>query len=195
MNIFCDPPTFKPKYYDLRHKNARGMRKVILLSKRTSSLPQVGLHAPRGSHGLHPTRTAKKDKCSTSKTEDNPIVECTKCGALMWTSESIGKDFKTGRPPEYLQLYIFDTGNEVKNSLKAMGQTSTEGNLDEATLACLIEMIDENNCLAKLFRRARDHYEGSKEEFSIRLLPDKGKGKEYDLPSTSEQIRDDHPLY
>ncbi|CAN6839969.1 unnamed protein product [Brassica oleracea] len=193
----------------------------------------------------------------------------------MWTSESIGKDFKTGeptfticcnhgqiklppinqppplvvnapgpytiriqgqthhrigsliprqgRPPEYLQLYIFDTGNEVKNRLKAMGQTSTEGNLDEATLACLIEMIDENNCLAKLFRRARDHYEGSRQEFSIRLLPDKGKGKEYDLPSTSEvaglivgdmsstigerdivvqfqsdtlqQIRDDHPLY
>uniref|UniRef100_A0A0D2ZXH1 Helitron helicase-like domain-containing protein n=1 Tax=Brassica oleracea var. oleracea TaxID=109376 RepID=A0A0D2ZXH1_BRAOL len=73
------------------------------------------------------------------------------------------------------------------------------------------------------FRRARNHYEGSGQKFSIRLLPDKGKGKEYDLPSTSEvaglivgdmsstigerdivvqfqsdtfqQIRDDHPLY
>ncbi|WZZ70405.1 hypothetical protein YC2023_081775 [Brassica napus] len=61
------------------------------------------------------------------------------------------------RPPEYLQLYIFDTGNE-------------------------------------LFRRARDYYEGSGQEFNIRLLSDKGKGKEYDIPSTSE-IRDDHPLY
>ncbi|CAN6994327.1 unnamed protein product [Brassica oleracea var. botrytis] len=76
-----------------------------------------------------------------------------------------------------------------------MGQTSTEGNLDETTLERLIEMIDENNCLAKLFRRARDYYEGSGQEFNIRLLSDKGKGKEYDLPSTSEQIRDDHPLY
>ncbi|RID47497.1 hypothetical protein BRARA_I04085, partial [Brassica rapa] len=264
------------------------MRKAILLSKRTSSLPQ--------------------DKGSTSKAEDNPIVECTKCGALMWTSESTGKDFKTGeltfticcnhgqiklppinqpppmleellqqrwfrdtirvynsvlaftsigmkmdytvvnapgpytiriqgqthhrigsllprqgRPPEYLQLYIFDTGNEVRNRLNAMGQTSTEGNLDETTLARLIEMLDENNCLAKLFRRARDYYEDSGQEFNIRLLSDKGKGKEYDLPSTSEvaglivgdmsstigvrdivvqfqsdtlqQIRDDHPLY
>ena len=130
---------------------------------------------------------------------------------------------RQGRPPEYIQLYIFDMGNEVRNRLKAMGQTSTEGNLDEATLARLIEMIDGNNCLAKLFRRARDHYEGSGQEFSIRLLPDKGKGKEYDLPSTSEvaglivgdmsstigerdivvqfqsdtlqQIRDNHPLY
>ncbi|CAN6821127.1 unnamed protein product [Brassica oleracea] len=88
-----------------------------------------------------------------------------------------------------------------------MGQTSTEGNLDETTLARLIEMIDENNCLAKLFRWARNYYEGSGQEFNIRLLSDKGKGKEYDLPSTIrdivvrfqsdtlQQIRDDHPLY
>ncbi|CAN6836134.1 unnamed protein product [Brassica oleracea var. botrytis] len=104
-----------------------------------------------------------------------------------------------------------------------MGQTSTEGNLDETTLERLIEMVDENYCLAKLFRRARDYYEGSGQEFNIRLLSDKGKGKEYDLPSMSEvaglmvgdmsstigvrdivvqfqsdtlqQIRDDHPLY
>lgn len=130
---------------------------------------------------------------------------------------------RQGRPPEYLQLYIFDTGNEVRNHLNAMGQTSTEGNLDETTLARLIEMLDEHNCLAKLFRRARDYYEGSGQEFNIRLLSDKRKGKEYDLPSTSEvaglivgdmsstigvrdivvqfqsdtlqQIRDDHPLY
>ncbi|CAN6821228.1 unnamed protein product [Brassica oleracea] len=104
-----------------------------------------------------------------------------------------------------------------------MGKTSAEGNLDETTLGCLIEMIGENNCLAKIFRRAHDHYEGVRTKFAIRLLPDKGKGKKYDLPSTSEvaglivgdmsstigvrdivvrfqsetlqQIRDDHPLY
>ncbi|XP_013624702.1 PREDICTED: uncharacterized protein LOC106330839 [Brassica oleracea var. oleracea] len=128
-----------------------------------------------------------------------------------------------GRLPEYLQLYIFDTSNEVRNRLNAMEKTSVEGNLDETTLWRLIEMIDENNCLTKIFRRARDHYEGVRTEFAIRLLPDKGKGKEYGLPSTSEvaglivgdmsstigvrdivvrfqsdtlqQIRDDHPLY
>ncbi|CAF1866631.1 unnamed protein product [Brassica napus] len=33
---------------------------------------------------------------------------------------------RQGRPPEYLQLYIFDTGNEVRNRLNTMGQTSTE---------------------------------------------------------------------
>ncbi|CAN6985847.1 unnamed protein product, partial [Brassica oleracea var. botrytis] len=128
-----------------------------------------------------------------------------------------------GRLPEYLQLYIFDTRNEVRNWLNAMGQTSTEGNLDETTLTRLIEMIDVNNCIAKFFRRAHDYYESNGKEFTIRLLPDKGKGKEYDLLSTSEvaglivgdmsstigerdivvqlqsdtlqQIRDDHPLY
>ncbi|CAF1944441.1 unnamed protein product, partial [Brassica napus] len=279
------------------------MTKAILLSKRTSSLPQgnnpvnfkqlrnynknlyvlsayvirICLHAPQGSHGLHPKKTAKKDKGSTSKAEDNPIVECTKCGALMWTSESTGKDFRTGeltfticcnhgqiklppikQPPPMLEellqhrwfrdtirvynsVLVFTSIGmkmdytvvnapgpyiiriQVRNPLNAMGQTSTEGNLDETTLARLIEMLDENNCLAKLFRRARDYYEGSGQEFNIRLLSDKGKGKEYDLPSTSEvaglivgdmsstigvrdivvqfqsdtlqQIRDDHPLY
>ena len=38
------------------------------------------------------------DKFSTSKAEDNPIVACTKCGALMWTSESTGTDSRTGEP-------------------------------------------------------------------------------------------------
>ncbi|CAN6994357.1 unnamed protein product [Brassica oleracea var. botrytis] len=59
VHQICDPPTFKPKFNDLRQKNGRGMRKAILLSKRTSSLPQ-GLRAPPESHGLHPTRTARK---------------------------------------------------------------------------------------------------------------------------------------
>ena len=83
-----------------------------------------------------------------------------------------------GRLPEYTHLYIFYTKNEARNRLNAMGQTSTEGNLDETTLKRLIEMIDENNCLAKIFRRARDHYENVGEEFTIRLLLDKGKGKQ-----------------
>ncbi|KAF8047520.1 hypothetical protein N665_2976s0001 [Sinapis alba] len=213
-----DQPMFKPKYYDLIQENARSIRKVVFLSKQTSATSQ--------------------DEGFTSRIKENPIVQCTQCGALMWTSKSTrtytrigerrfsiccnqGKNkasptettpnicgirllpftfriqgqshHRTGslilsqeRLPIYLQLYIFDTNNEVSNRLKAMGKTSTE-------------------------------------EFNIRLVSDKGKGKEYDLPSTSEvtslivgdmssnigerdivvqfqsetlqQIRDDHPLY
>ncbi|KAJ0254528.1 Helitron helicase-like domain-containing protein, partial [Hirschfeldia incana] len=247
-------------------------------------------------------------KGSTSQVEENPIVTCSKCGALMWVSESTGVDRHTGEPtftlccnhgqiklppieqppallqdllqtrsfrdnirvynsvlaftsvgmkmdytvmhspgpytiriqgqtyhrigsliprqgrlPEYLQLYIFDTSNEVRNRLNAMGQTSSEGSIDETILTRLIAMDDENNCLAKMFRRARDRYENFGTEFTVRLVPEKGKGREYDLPATGEvaglimgdlsstagerdivvqfqsdtlqQIRDDHPLY
>ncbi|CAG7874711.1 unnamed protein product [Brassica rapa] len=169
------------------------MRKAILLSKRTSASV---VHAP----GPYTIRIQGQ------------------------THHRIGSLIpRQGCLPEYLQLYIFDTVNELKNRLNAMGQSSAEGNLDEPTLALLIEMIDENNCLAKIFRRARDHYESVGSEFTIRLVQDKGKGKEYDLPTTSEvaglivgditstigerdivvqfqsdtlqQIRDDHPLY
>ncbi|XP_013583371.1 PREDICTED: uncharacterized protein LOC106292319 [Brassica oleracea var. oleracea] len=52
-------------------------------------------------------------------------------------------------------------------------------------------MIDDNNCLAKVFRRARDHYETVGEEFAVKLVPDKGKGKN----TIFRQLRDDHPLY
>ena len=38
------------------------------------------------------------DKDSTSKAEENIIVACAKCGALMWTSESTGRDSRTGKP-------------------------------------------------------------------------------------------------
>ena len=84
-------------------------------------------------------------------------------------------------------------------------------------------MMDANNCLAKVFRRVRDRYEAnSKQDFTISLISDKGKGKQYDLPQSNEiaglivgdmsdticerdivvqfqstnlkEIRDDHPL-
>ncbi|CAN6827229.1 unnamed protein product, partial [Brassica oleracea] len=44
----------------VKQKNARNMRKAILLSKRSSALSQ--------------------DKGPTSKPEENLIVACTKCG-------------------------------------------------------------------------------------------------------------------
>ncbi|KAF8090552.1 hypothetical protein N665_0473s0004 [Sinapis alba] len=199
------------------------------------------------------------------------MVECSQCGALVWTSESTRTNFRSGelrfticcnqgqvklppinvvygpdpftfriqgqthhrigsllpskdRPPKYLQLYIFDTNNEVSNRLKALGQRSPEGTLDEPTIKSLIDMMDEHNCLAKFFRRARDYHEANfGKDFMIRLLPDKEKKKEYDMPTTDEvasiiigdmsstighrdivvqfqsetlhQLRDDHPLY
>nr|VDD48462.1 unnamed protein product [Brassica oleracea] len=252
---------------------------------------------------------APSDASSSSEATNNPILECPSCGALVWQSESTGRDPRTkelrfticcnqgqiklppmrqpppvlekllqckqfretirvynallaftsigenidysvvfgrgpftfriqgqtyhrigslipkpGLPPKYLQLYIFDTANEVKNRLEALGQTTSEGKATKATLKVLIEMVDTNNCLAKVFRRVRDRYEAnSEEDFTISLISDKGKGKQYDLPQSSEvvglivgemsdticerdivvkfqstnltEIRNDHPLY
>ncbi|CAF1841741.1 unnamed protein product [Brassica napus] len=225
---------------------------------------------------------ASSDVSSSSETRTNPILECPSCGALVWQSESTGRDPKTkelhfsiccnqgqiklpplrqpppvlekllqckqfretirvynallaftsigakldysvvfgrgqftfriqgqtyhcivslipkpGLPPNYLQLYIFDTANEVKNRLEALGQTTSEGKADEATLKVLIEMMDANNCLAKVFRRVRDRNEAnSEQDFTISLISDKGKGKQYDLPQSNETLSvSDHPLY
>lgn len=85
-------------------------------------------------------------------------------------------------------------------------------------------MLDSSNHLCQIFRKARDQYEtaGAK-EFTIRLVANQGKGRQYDMPNTNEvaglivgdlstttgykdvilqyqskhlqEIRDDHPLY
>ena len=200
--------------------------------------------------------SAPSDVSSSSEARTNPILECPSCGALVWESESTGRDPKTkelhfsiccnqgliklpplrqpppllekllqyiqfcetirvynallaftsigakldysvvfGRgsftfriqgqtyhhigslipkpslPPKYLQIYIFDTANKIKNRLKALGQTTSEGKADEATLKVLIEMMDANNCLAKVFRRVRECYEAnSEQDFTVSYL-------------------------
>nr|VDC87942.1 unnamed protein product [Brassica rapa] len=280
---------------------------LIILLSLDFSISCVQVNTPEGN--VNSFLMAPSDASSSSEATNNPILECPSCGALVWQSESTGRDPRTkelrfticcnqgqiklppmrqpppvlekllqckqfretirvynallaftsiganidysvvfgrgpftfriqgqtyhrigsllpkpGLPPKYLQLYIFDTANEVKNRLEALGQTTSEGKATEATLKVLIEMVDTNNCLAKVFRRVRDRYEANSEEyFTISLISDKGKGKQYDLPQSYEvvglivgemsdticerdivvkfqstnltEIRDDHPLY
>ncbi|KAF8118669.1 LOW QUALITY PROTEIN: hypothetical protein N665_0003s0044 [Sinapis alba] len=206
------------------------MRKTILLSKRTSSLPQAVLEELLECRWFRDTIRVYNDILaftSTGAKMDYSVIYVP--GPYTFVSKThhrIGSlILSQGRLPKYLQVYIFGTNNEVSNRLKkVMGQTSTDENLEETTIKRLIEMVDENNCLAKVFRRAHNYYETHLgEEFTIRLVPNKGKGKEYDLPDTSEvaglivgdmsstveerdivvqfqsetllQIRDGHPLY
>ncbi|KAF8111948.1 hypothetical protein N665_0070s0018, partial [Sinapis alba] len=227
------------------------MRKAILLSKRSSAAPQLWTSHSKGTDPRTGERRfticCNQGQIKLPLMKQPPLIYN---AVLAFTSIGAKWDYSVvyapgpftfriqgeshhiigslipsqGKIPKYLQLYIFDTNNKVNNRLKALGQNSTEGKLDESTVKRLIEMLDENNCLAKVFRRARDFYEtNSGEEFNIRLVQDKGKGKEYDLPSASEvaglivgdmsstsgerdivvqfqsqtlqQIRDDHPLY
>ncbi|XP_056846795.1 uncharacterized protein LOC130497734 [Raphanus sativus] len=92
-----------------------------------------------------------------------------------------------GNDPQYLQLYIFDTENEIENRKRAITKGSASLEVDDAIIAQLIEMLDTNNHLARTFRHARDRFRATGTiEFSITLVSHPNRGRQYDLPSASE---------
>ncbi|CAN7089236.1 unnamed protein product, partial [Brassica rapa subsp. narinosa] len=94
---------------------------------------------------------------------------------------------QAGKPPKFSQLYIFDTANEVKNRIATVKRTTKAGELDPDIVKQLIETMDANNCLAKVFRKARDAHEHSScPEFRIRLIGQPKRGRQYDMPTTDE---------
>ncbi|GJW16112.1 DNA helicase, partial [Tanacetum coccineum] len=64
-----------------------------------------------------------------------------------------------GDPPRFLQLYIYDTENEVANRMRHFGGTQSAG-LNEHTVEGLMHLLDECNELVRLFRTARDKCNG-----------------------------------
>uniref|UniRef100_A0A0A9A193 Helitron helicase-like domain-containing protein n=1 Tax=Arundo donax TaxID=35708 RepID=A0A0A9A193_ARUDO len=62
-----------------------------------------------------------------------------------------------GSPTKFLQLYVYDTSNEIKNIIRALHpeERSSEP-LDPSIIKKLIKMLDEYNPFAKKFRMARD---------------------------------------
>ncbi|XP_013679941.1 uncharacterized protein LOC106384537 [Brassica napus] len=94
---------------------------------------------------------------------------------------------EAGKPPKFSQLYISDTTNEVKNRIATVKKTTKAGELDPDIVKQLIETMDANNCLAKIFRKARDAHEHSNcPEFRIRLIGQPKRGRQYDMPTTDE---------
>ncbi|XP_013594329.1 PREDICTED: uncharacterized protein LOC106302348 [Brassica oleracea var. oleracea] len=92
-----------------------------------------------------------------------------------------------GNDPVYLQLYIFDTENEIQNRKRAITEDSSSQALDDSIIVRLIEMLDIHNHLAKTFRHARDRYKATGSiEFSITLVSQPNQGRQYDLPTASE---------
>ncbi|GJV76883.1 DNA helicase [Tanacetum coccineum] len=91
-----------------------------------------------------------------------------------------------GDPPRFLQLYIYDTKNEVANRMRHFGGIGS-GNLEEAIVEGLINFLDEHNELVRLFRTTRDKCAGQfVPDFKLRLYSVVG-AREYDLP-TSETL-------
>nr|GEX42819.1 helitron helicase-like domain-containing protein [Tanacetum cinerariifolium] len=88
-----------------------------------------------------------------------------------------------GDPPSFLQLYIYDTENEVSNRMRHFGGEGS-GGLDQNIVRSLIGFLDEHNELVRVFRTARDKCAGQfVPDFKIRLYSVAGS-RQYDLPTS-----------
>ncbi|XP_039846437.1 uncharacterized protein LOC120705942 [Panicum virgatum] len=94
-----------------------------------------------------------------------------------------------GSPPKFLQLYIYDTANEVSNRLKALhSDDGSASSLDPSIIQNLTAMLDQHNPFAKKFRMARDRLEQNcDDEFVIRIVgAQEGDPVQYNLPTTDQ---------
>lgn len=94
-----------------------------------------------------------------------------------------------GTSPKFLQLYIYDTANEVRNRLHALNPDERPSEpLDPLLVESLLKMLDDHNPLAKQFRLARDRLaENGDEEFIVRIIGAKeGDPVQYNLPTTDQ---------
>nr|GEY15873.1 helitron helicase-like domain-containing protein [Tanacetum cinerariifolium] len=86
-----------------------------------------------------------------------------------------------GAPPRFLQLYIYDTGNEVDNRMSHFGGDDSEFRRD--IVEWLIDLLDAHNALVQLFRTAREKFQDAHiPNFKARLYNVIG-AREYELPT------------
>ncbi|GJS36786.1 DNA helicase [Tanacetum coccineum] len=87
-----------------------------------------------------------------------------------------------GHHPRFLQLYLYDTRDELRNRMHHFGGLD-ESTLNPKIVEGLIHVLDEHNGLVRLFRTARDRYNaGDIPSFKIRLY-NMGGVRGYELPT------------
>ncbi|XP_071714847.1 uncharacterized protein [Rutidosis leptorrhynchoides] len=98
-----------------------------------------------------------------------------------------------GQDPRFCQLYIYDTGNEVDNSINSYGNgssksTSNQNSLLPNTVHRLKGLLDHVNPLVKKFRMARDRFDMDEDEpIQIKLIGSRAQdGRTYNLPTANE---------
>lgn len=97
---------------------------------------------------------------------------------------------RQGVRPEYAQLYIFDTQNEIRNRMQVATCARSTFQPNQEIVAKLIEMFNIYNPIVQLFRTARDRLsDSSDDQFCIRLFgePDK-HGDIFSAPIASEVV-------
>ncbi|XP_021971962.1 uncharacterized protein LOC110867133 [Helianthus annuus] len=98
-----------------------------------------------------------------------------------------------GNQPQFCQLYIYDTENEITNRQALFGKTSkpsssNDKEIDVEMIHYLRDLLDSENMLVKTYRMVRDHFHESPEaNLKLRLMYKREKdGRTYSLPTTSE---------
>ncbi|GJT02879.1 DNA helicase [Tanacetum coccineum] len=75
-----------------------------------------------------------------------------------------------GDPPRILQLYVYDTENEINNRMSHFGGNNSD--LRRDIVEGLIEFLDDHNALVRLFRTAREKLLDSEGEIVYEPGPD-----------------------
>ncbi|GJY78715.1 DNA helicase [Tanacetum coccineum] len=89
-----------------------------------------------------------------------------------------------GEAPRFLQIYIYDTDNEIENRMRHFGGIDNS-DLDSHIVEGLIHFLDAHNELVQLFRTTRDKCrELDIPEFKIRLYNGQG-ARGYEFPTSN----------
>lgn len=95
-----------------------------------------------------------------------------------------------GTKPEYCQLYIFDTENEVRNRMSVASRGGVSFQPSETIVTSLMTMFDCHNPIVQVFRTARDRLlDGAGDRYSVKIFGvPKQHGSVYSAPVASEVV-------
>ncbi|GFQ01175.1 hypothetical protein PHJA_002261400 [Phtheirospermum japonicum] len=94
-----------------------------------------------------------------------------------------------GHNARYVQLYIYDTTNEVSNRISSVFGTTDVTTINRAIVEGLMMMLNECDEIAKAFRMARDRYKaGETEKMRLRLLNARGPNRKNYAPPDGSDI-------
>jgi hypothetical protein len=95
-----------------------------------------------------------------------------------------------GKRPEYAQLYIYDTANEVSNRIKTVSSQKGSFHANEDIVKDLIQMLNTHNPIVKLFRTASERLNGdTSDHYQIRLFGSvDAHGDIFSAPLASEVV-------
>ncbi|XP_038685799.1 uncharacterized protein LOC119985580 [Tripterygium wilfordii] len=93
-----------------------------------------------------------------------------------------------GQRPQFAQLYVYDTENEVSNRVAALSRSALNVAVQNDIVSQLIQMFDQVNHLVKAFRMARDRiHSGDERTFSLCLSSRRhGDSSQYNAPTLPE---------